>query len=492
MAIRDLELHVNVTGNADVKLPELDRQMSVLVDSTYTATSSASGFNMAWNNTANVIGKADERMKTMTQTNLRATYTMFQMNQVVRDLPFGFIAISNNLPLLYDQFMMLTRTTAGLKGAMVALRAAIFSPSGIAVAISGLISIITVLAVKSQGAKKETEEFTLETIAASTAMEKYGKSVAGIRSELEKLTDAQVLSRLERMKTTVQEGVDEMARATTMPYFAQGWFLTMLLGDNADDALNKIMQAVGGIVQAEEVLDGRRSKIGILRNRIKDLEKARYNLPEDSPQSNFDAINERIRIEQDSLDKLLGKYKEVHEKIKEINNDAKSMQWSGVGVGDATRSILSTGVGDATRSKRTEQATTAVFGREYQNVMNNVNKMSSIGADVLRENYNQAWENVFGTANSLFEQYANRIIEFFASDIFAEISGTFVKWALTAVGFPELGAIVDVAGNSSNKSGGGGGDRPMYLVVNDEVIGKFVDKKLPDSIYRNQKLGLIG
>jgi hypothetical protein len=73
---------------------------------------------------------------------------LFSLNQVARDLPFGFVAIQNNLPLVADEFSRLVKTSGGVKGAFSALGGALAGPAGLSFAIGAAISGITSLVQK--------------------------------------------------------------------------------------------------------------------------------------------------------------------------------------------------------------------------------------------------------------------------------------------------------------------------------------------------------
>lgn len=75
---------------------------------------------------------------------------LFSLNQVARDLPFGFIAIQNNLPLVIDSFTQLTKESGGVKKAFASLGSALLGPAGISFAFGAGISVITSL-VQSYG-----------------------------------------------------------------------------------------------------------------------------------------------------------------------------------------------------------------------------------------------------------------------------------------------------------------------------------------------------
>ena len=74
-----------------------------------------------------------------------AAYTLTNLGGVVRDLPFGFIAIQNNLPLVVDSFTNLTKTSGGVGGALKGLGASLIGPAGIGFAFGAVTSIVTSL-----------------------------------------------------------------------------------------------------------------------------------------------------------------------------------------------------------------------------------------------------------------------------------------------------------------------------------------------------------
>lgn len=78
------------------------------------------------------------------------TNALFSLNQVARDLPFGFVAIQNNLPLVIDSFTQLSKQSGGVKNAFGSLASALAGPAGISFAFGAAIAGITGL-VQSYG-----------------------------------------------------------------------------------------------------------------------------------------------------------------------------------------------------------------------------------------------------------------------------------------------------------------------------------------------------
>jgi len=75
---------------------------------------------------------------------------LFSLNQVARDLPFGFVAIQNNLPSVIDSFTQLSKQSGGVKNAFKSLGSALTGPAGLSFAFGAAIAGITGL-VQSYG-----------------------------------------------------------------------------------------------------------------------------------------------------------------------------------------------------------------------------------------------------------------------------------------------------------------------------------------------------
>lgn len=72
-----------------------------------------------------------------------ARVALYGLNQVVRDLPFGFIAISNNIPVALDQFQNLIKQSGGVGNAFKNLGKAMIGAGGLSLAFSAVTSLIT-------------------------------------------------------------------------------------------------------------------------------------------------------------------------------------------------------------------------------------------------------------------------------------------------------------------------------------------------------------
>ena len=92
--------------------------------------------------------KAGKGLKNLGKSAQTAAPALASMGQVARDLPFGFIAIQNNLPIMIDSFKDLIGTSKGVVPALKNLGAAMAGPAGITFAIGAIIALTTGLIAK--------------------------------------------------------------------------------------------------------------------------------------------------------------------------------------------------------------------------------------------------------------------------------------------------------------------------------------------------------
>ena len=77
-----------------------------------------------------------------------ASNALNSLSQVTRDLPFGFIAIQNNLPLVVDSFGQLTKQAGGVGPALKSIGASLIGPAGLSFAFGAIIAGVTALIQK--------------------------------------------------------------------------------------------------------------------------------------------------------------------------------------------------------------------------------------------------------------------------------------------------------------------------------------------------------
>jgi len=105
-------------------------------------------FNADVSNVEQGIQSVSKSLNNLKPVSERAASSLYALGQVARDAPFGFIAIQNNLPILFDQFGQLTKQSGGFVGALKNIGSALNGPVGVTFAIGAVISGITALIQK--------------------------------------------------------------------------------------------------------------------------------------------------------------------------------------------------------------------------------------------------------------------------------------------------------------------------------------------------------
>lgn len=120
-----------------------------------------------------------------------AQAALFSVSQVTRDLPFGFIAIQNNLPQVIDSFGALTKASGGIGGAFKALGATLAGPAGISFAFGAAIAGVTALTQKYGSLGNAVKELfginTQLTESQKAYNEQVAKSTASLTTEQAKV-----------------------------------------------------------------------------------------------------------------------------------------------------------------------------------------------------------------------------------------------------------------------------------------------------------------
>lgn len=215
------------------------------------------------------------------------------LNRVVQDLPFGFIAIQNNIPALVQSFGNLTAGEGGLRNGLKELGKSLIGPAGIFFAFSTLTSIITVairefgsfgaaiegifgkvteLSKITQNAAKSQEELAKN---AKTSGEVIAEATGGIDAQVTKVQAlTEVVTNLNNTESLRKNALSELQRISKAYY---GDFTTAIENTNAlKDATDKYTQSL----LANAIAEGYKSQLTqaatnleIQRNLLKEISK---------------------------------------------------------------------------------------------------------------------------------------------------------------------------------------------------------------------------
>lgn len=145
------ELQIQIGANVNSAIKGLNQVQAELLDTGKSATVMS-----------NSVSQATNQLNKLPQSANQATNAVGNLSRVVQDAPFGFIAISNNLQPLFDNFTQLKQSTGSVGGALKGLLGAIAGPAGIGLAFAAATSLITVFSKEifgsGQAAKKAKDE----------------------------------------------------------------------------------------------------------------------------------------------------------------------------------------------------------------------------------------------------------------------------------------------------------------------------------------------
>lgn len=224
---------------------------------------------------------------------VNAQAALFSVSQVTRDLPFGFIAIQNNLPLVVDSFSQLTKQAGGLGPALKSLGGALIGPAGLSFAFGAIVAGVTAL-IQKYGS--------------------LGEALSQILGSTNKITKEQKLFNDEVAKATGNVAAEE----------AKVNILTKTLLDNekpqkdrvaAYRELKKIApDVVAGI--KEENVGTEISNTLIDSNAKKRIELIKLKIRESGINAVLSKNSEDIAIQQDKLNQLIAERSTLLDKQK--------------------------------------------------------------------------------------------------------------------------------------------------------------------------------
>lgn len=138
----------------------------------------------------NSLPRLNKNLKDVDEQARRSRIAIYGLNQVVRDAPFGFIAISNNLPVLFDQLGQLRQETGSATKAFTSFGRGLIGPAGISIALSAVTSLVTT-AVQKYGSLGEAFDALIGKAGVLTDdQKKFAESLASEVAEISVLIGA--------------------------------------------------------------------------------------------------------------------------------------------------------------------------------------------------------------------------------------------------------------------------------------------------------------
>jgi len=212
----------------------------------------------------------------------------FELGRTISDLPFGLVAVSNNISQLGTLFAALVANAKGVKNALILLKQQILGPGGILIAFQAITAAVTIYAQRSKKANKETEDFN---------------------DRLSKLNTDVI--KLELLANIVRDNTASIEQQTAA--------LKALKKSGFDPTT----QSIDEFIAAQQRLAIARATAELFANDIARLEKERLDLLNQSREVLSDLIKAQQEVGGGPVDILKAQVETIRERLNEIREESQ-------------------------------------------------------------------------------------------------------------------------------------------------------------------------
>lgn len=158
---------------------------------------------------------ASKSVEKLGASSIKAGQSLTDLNRIVQDAPFGFVAIQNNISPLIESFGRLKQESGGMGGAVKALGAALSGPAGLGLAVAAVTSGLTFLAQHPEAITNAFNTLTGATNNLNEAQTLYNgtlaESVSSVQGEISNINSLLAVARDETLsKNQRLEAVKEL------------------------------------------------------------------------------------------------------------------------------------------------------------------------------------------------------------------------------------------------------------------------------------------
>uniref|UniRef100_A0A6M3ILR9 Putative structural protein n=1 Tax=viral metagenome TaxID=1070528 RepID=A0A6M3ILR9_9ZZZZ len=351
---KDVSIKIGVIGDGGQALANVDKQL---------------------NNTA------QKTMPNLSGSTKQARYAMMNFNRVVQDAPFGFIAIQNNIDPLVQSFQSLKAETGSTKMALKTLMSSFAGPAGFLSIISLAVSGITAYMMATRGAKKEVKALDAELkVIKSSLKEVY--EITGTKKDKSIIDIGDVEKTLGAAKRLRDKYAGDIPSD-----------IKYLPGEEGDqkrlEAIRNNLTETLSLTKSQR--EEREQSVKILDEFISQLEEANQ--------------KEKLQLEiQKLVNETLSKRSTIIGNIETRGLDPRGMYYKS---GTAIEKMG--GVGAKNYDFVNPAPDVSVSIEEVRKEFAALSVVADAFVDTFRSNFLSAWEDVFGKANSLFEQLLQNV-----------------------------------------------------------------------------------
>lgn len=246
-----------------------------------------------YNNSTQQTAKSTKELNKLQEDQARsaglAGAAAFELGRTISDLPFGLVAISNNISQLGTLFAALVANAGSLRKALKLLKEQLFGPAGLLIAFQAVTAAVTFFAQRSEKANKEAD--------------KFNSTLAELNTEVIKL-----------------ELLGDIVRDGSASIEEQNAALQALKKSGFDPAT----QSIDDFIAAQQRLAISRATVELFAADIARLEKERLDLLQQSRDVLSDLVQAQQEVGQGPVDVLKAQVATIRERLKEIDSEVES------------------------------------------------------------------------------------------------------------------------------------------------------------------------
>lgn len=338
------------------------------------------------------VAKSTEMLQRNTQN---SNMLLMSTGRIVQDMPYGFMAIGNNITFMAEQMGYMRSQGMGVKDMLLGMVHALKGPMGVIFAISTVTSLLTVFGDKLFGTKKATEDAAKNVRTLRDEFNSLKKSIYDVNTAL----NFQQIEAMGKRKVGLQGLISK----------TEG---ELALGGQNEVQRFKLLTDLGNYKRELESI-----------NKEQEYQMFIFDKWQKMNADNEKNVNKQLKEQLDLRKDIYG------EAIKPM---AGAEQTTAFGAG------MTPLQGPSNQILNTEQ---------IKEGFNQVNEMASGAASVLRNEFSSAWEDIFGEANSLFEKLLASMVSSLADAAATSLMGSFLNFL-----FPGVGSLFSGAASASSSS----------------------------------------
>lgn len=328
------------------------------------------------------------------------------MSRIVQDMPFGFMAVGNNITFMAEQMAYAKEQGASFKQMLGGMASSFMGPGGIIFAISAVTSLITYFSMHSSSATKTTDKHT-------EALKKQRLELQKLRDEYAKLSLATLYLSQAQLQQELQ-AIQPKAKVGTTPGGGQYLFGFTNMTEEQKKRYTEINKEL-------TVIQQRINTIGIEENKQNELYEYRERLLHTRSESereylknkieelqNEDKITKSLSTHAEKIKEMIGIYTVAYGNIADvISQNATNQAIGGTG-----------GTGGMPVGLRPVGQKPGVDLKDYyQKRQQQEKEFISMNGQFFTSVMNDAWDQVFGHANSVAEKMFQSWFNYFSSKL---------------------------------------------------------------------------